>query len=297
MGPFRCNLRDEIIDSWLKMVFSKIEGKQMINKVLFSLLVALTVPLSVYGQSCKVEDADIAQEYSGECKDGWADGVGRAKGRDEYQGGFQRGKKHGPGIYTWADGSKFEAEFNQDRVNGFGTYTEPLKIYYRAKKTSQIKGRIVGDVFMAQGWWENDEVVFECPDKTECQKIRQARDKVALEHIHTGACAGSTGTQESQIPESRFVGNWSGKWDAKWPLLFSVSLGSRPHTFSVVYEWEAKHGAPMSKRLFSACIRQDVLVIDAGFIDMKLSSDAPDSATLTGKFSTPRVAELKRVTN
>jgi len=267
----------------------------MLHKLPFILLLAFIGSLPVYAQTCKVEDADTAREYSGECKDGWAEGQGIAKGRDEYRGMFQKGKRHGQGVYVWADGSKFETEFNQDRaVNGFGTYTEPLKIYNPAKKKSPVKGRIVGDVYTEQGWWENGLLVIGCADKVECQLIRQAKDNVALEHIHTGVCAG-TPAQESQIADSRFIGTWSGKWEAKWPVQFSVSSGRQPHTYSVVYEWEEQLGEPMSKRLFSACLRGDALVIDAGFIDMKVSGDDSKAATLTGKFGNTRIASLTKL--
>jgi hypothetical protein len=269
----------------------------MMHKLPFILLLVFTWSLPVHAQTCKVEDADIAQEYSGECKDGVADGLGIAKGRDTYHGGFQKGKKHGQGVYTWADGSKFETEFFQDRAaNGFGTYTEPLRIHNPAKKTSPVKGRIVGDVYIEQGWWESKRLVIACTDKIECQLVRQAKDNAALEHIHTGICADPT-TRESQIADNRFIGVWSGNWDATWPVRYSVSNGRQPHTYLVMYEWGEKLGEPLNKRLFSACLKGDTLVIDAGFIDMKVNAEDPNAAALTGTFSNTRKATLTRLKN
>lgn len=32
---------------------------------------------------------------------------------------------HGQGIYTWADGRKYEGEYINDKKHGFGIYTYP----------------------------------------------------------------------------------------------------------------------------------------------------------------------------
>ena len=52
-----------------------------------------------YAANCVVKDADIAGSYSGDCKNGLANGQGKASGRDVYEGGFRDGMKEGKGIY------------------------------------------------------------------------------------------------------------------------------------------------------------------------------------------------------
>ncbi|CAD8092861.1 unnamed protein product [Paramecium sonneborni] len=37
-----------------------------------------------------------------------------------YQGQVLDGKRHGKGIYTWKDGTKYEGSFENDQINGFG---------------------------------------------------------------------------------------------------------------------------------------------------------------------------------
>ena len=76
-----------------------------------------------YAENCKVNDADIAREYSGECKDGFAHGTGRAQGKDSYIGQFINGNKSGKGVFTWPSGSRYEGYFVDDKESGKGVYT------------------------------------------------------------------------------------------------------------------------------------------------------------------------------
>ncbi len=72
--------------------------------------------------TCKVNDSDIAAEYSGDCKNGLANGQGVAKGKDEYKGEFLNGNKHGKGTYNWAKGDRYEGEWKDGKKHGKGTY-------------------------------------------------------------------------------------------------------------------------------------------------------------------------------
>ena len=52
--------------------------------------------------TCQVKLDAINVSYTGECKKGYANGHGEAKGeKDSYKGGFKKGLPHGFGIYTW----------------------------------------------------------------------------------------------------------------------------------------------------------------------------------------------------
>jgi hypothetical protein len=51
-------------------------------------------------------------------------GVAKAhNGGNSYEGGFQDGRYHGKGTYTYANGAKYEGDFVDDKMHGKGTYT------------------------------------------------------------------------------------------------------------------------------------------------------------------------------
>jgi hypothetical protein len=52
----------------------------------------------------------------------WTD---RLQGNDIgfYVGNFERGRMHGRGTFTWADGSVYEGEWQNDQMHGQGTKT------------------------------------------------------------------------------------------------------------------------------------------------------------------------------
>ena len=74
------------------------------------------------GQDCKVLDTELQSSYTGPCLNGLADGVGRASGIAEYEGGFKAGKKHGTGVKSWPNGDRYEGTFVEDSKEGQGKY-------------------------------------------------------------------------------------------------------------------------------------------------------------------------------
>jgi hypothetical protein len=74
-------------------------------------------------QECKVLDPELQGAYSGRCVDGLAEGAGVASGTASYTGEFKAGRKHGKGLKTWANGDRYEGDFYEERIEGFGTYT------------------------------------------------------------------------------------------------------------------------------------------------------------------------------
>lgn len=62
-------------------------------------------------QDCKVDVEKLYSHYKGECKNGKADGAGKAVGKDMYEGQFANGKPHGQGTYTWDDKASFKGQF------------------------------------------------------------------------------------------------------------------------------------------------------------------------------------------
>jgi hypothetical protein len=74
---------------------------------------------------CKVNDPDIAASYSGECRNGLANGKGTATGRDKYVGEFRDGLEHGKGDYTWPNGFHYVGDWVNGKRTGKGVFTSP----------------------------------------------------------------------------------------------------------------------------------------------------------------------------
>ena len=85
-------------------------------------------------QGCQVRNPDINQQYSGACKNGLAEGFGKATGRDVYVGEFVEGEPDGQGEYRWTGESRWKGDVNKgewkhgDRT--LGTYTFSSGVIY-----------------------------------------------------------------------------------------------------------------------------------------------------------------------
>lgn len=143
-----------------------------------------STPLS----NCKVNDVDINKEYRGECRNGLANGKGRAKGRDVYFGEFKDGNAHGQGSYTWATGDTYEGSWvNGERVHGkykdkdgtyegdflnrnhhgFGVYKYSCSCSFWSCNTCTDKG-----------WWQNGKLVRSCDSKNACEKLNRLEPQI-----------------------------------------------------------------------------------------------------------------------
>jgi hypothetical protein len=81
--------------------------------------------------ACKVLDPDLVGVYEGSCNQGFAEGRGRAAGKDLYDGEFRRGKPHGNGTYRWSStNSSYSGEFVDGLPNGRGHHRYGEKTKY-----------------------------------------------------------------------------------------------------------------------------------------------------------------------
>jgi hypothetical protein len=72
---------------------------------------------------CKVLIPELSGSYTGDCKNGLADGIGEAIGKEKYKGAFKKGYPHGKGIYYYDTGAVYEGFFNKGKRQGMGTLT------------------------------------------------------------------------------------------------------------------------------------------------------------------------------
>ena len=77
-----------------------------------------------YSQNnCKVLKPGIDSTYTGDCKQGLANGQGTASGVDRYTGEFKKGLPDGTGTYIWINGDKYEGQWKKGLREGSGKYT------------------------------------------------------------------------------------------------------------------------------------------------------------------------------
>lgn len=99
-------------------------------------------------KSCKVLLKSISEEYSGDCKNGYAHGQGVAEGMDKYEGKFKNGLPHGSGKYTWSNGDNYEGQFKKGEKHGKGSL-------YDLSENEKIKGI-----------WKNDKLLKDIKEKS-----------------------------------------------------------------------------------------------------------------------------------
>ena len=92
---------------------------------------------------CKVTWENLAGTYTGDCKKGFADGKGEAKGFDHYTGSFKAGKPNGNGTYYYGDTLYHTGNFQDGIREGKGE-----SHYLRKDKPdSVVKGYWSADVY------------------------------------------------------------------------------------------------------------------------------------------------------
>lgn len=77
----------------------------------------------LFSQDCRVLTDSLKGTYTGDCKNGLADGQGTATGTDNYTGHFKKGYPEGTGRYNWKNGDWYEGEWKNGRPDGQGTYS------------------------------------------------------------------------------------------------------------------------------------------------------------------------------
>jgi hypothetical protein len=90
-------------------------------------ITTLTIFLSVSllkAQDCEVSLPSINKNYSGDCKKGLANGIGKAEGESvTYEGEFKKGLPNGEGKLEFKDGRLFKGEWKNGDVYGYGELT------------------------------------------------------------------------------------------------------------------------------------------------------------------------------
>ena len=94
-----------------------------ILSVLFTIVFVLNQFNAFSQDACKVLIPAISGKYTGDCKNGLADGKGVAEGKDKYVGKFKKGLPNGQGTYTWSTGEVYKGSWNEGKKHGEGEFT------------------------------------------------------------------------------------------------------------------------------------------------------------------------------
>ena len=93
----------------------------MRDQLILLLLSVFVINIAHAQSTCKVKLESINVSYQGECKKGYANGQGEAKGEeDSYKGSFKKGLPHGLGIYNWGKGNIYNGNFSKGKMHGKG---------------------------------------------------------------------------------------------------------------------------------------------------------------------------------
>ena len=115
----------------------------------------IILPATITAQKqCLVLKPQIASKYEGECKNGLAQGQGKASGVDTYEGQFRKGLPNGKGTYIWSYGDSYTGEWVQGFREGEGSYT--------------FKSN--GQDTTITGLWEKDNYIGPKPEKPKVTK-------------------------------------------------------------------------------------------------------------------------------
>lgn len=133
---------------------------------------------------CKVRNihSNHTAKWSGGCQDGYVEGMGTLEWyKDDkltgtYVGSFSQGNMQGKGVYTWANGSKYDGEYKDGQRHGLGKLT---LVKGDNGIASYDNGEWQGDTYIAQGEFVNGKHTLQCEpnQKASCDKARAEQKK------------------------------------------------------------------------------------------------------------------------
>jgi hypothetical protein len=174
------------------------------RQILFILFFVFAVN-NIYAQEadCKVLIDSLKGTYTGECKNGKANGTGKAVGINTYDGEFKNGLPEGMGKYTWSNGDYYYGGWKKGLKNGkgqlhhFDNGTEKLTIGYWKKGNYR-------------GEYENPYVITNVTSDIGRVQVEKMSDNestisVTVENLATSATIARNSFQTSSIMTSHQV--------------------------------------------------------------------------------------------
>ena len=146
--------------------------------------------LTSNAQTCRVIIAEIGSSYTGDCKDGLANGKGEAKGMHRYVGNFKMGYPHGNGTYYYGDSSYYTGNFQDGLKEGKGEMH-----YVRSGGDSVVKGYWSNDVFRGKQYTTYTASGINRFDRFEAEASKESGKTITIEiTTTTGSPNGTSNT-------------------------------------------------------------------------------------------------------
>lgn len=164
-------------------------------------------------ESCEVLLTEISDSYKGDCKNGLADGKGRAKGIDVYKGKFKKGLPDGKGKYEYENGNVFTGEFKNGLKHGEGKFIYSISGKNYTQKGYWVSGDYVG---LSSPELSHRIVMKNGVDKIDVNKLSGDIDKIKvsffallIKYVPLGLKINSSSGQVIQTGQDFFITNSS----------------------------------------------------------------------------------------
>ena len=134
----------------------------------FSALLLLMIGFtsaSAQNTDCKVLSDSLKGTYEGGCKEGKANGAGKAAGIATYEGDFKNGYPDGQGKYTWANGDFYYGGWKKGLKDGKG------EIHY------------IGNEKLLKGFWKKDKYKGEYEEPYQFHEIGTSISYKSVQHL------------------------------------------------------------------------------------------------------------------
>jgi hypothetical protein len=176
------------------------------KQLLFLLVLSTSIThVSAQNSECKVLLDSIKGSYTGECKNGKAEGTGTAIGTDTYAGEFKNGKPEGKGKYTWANGDYYFGGWKKGLKDGKGELHLPVN-----GVDSVIYGYWSKGVY--KGKYERPYIIHNTSSnigRIDVSKIKSGSSKITIEvlsSIGSGTVTSTNSTSNQGVAAATSVG-------------------------------------------------------------------------------------------
>jgi len=143
------------------------------TKTIFTVTFFL-ISTNLLAQDCSVAVEALKGKYEGECKNGKAEGVGKATGTDTYEGHFKSGLPNGEGKYIWKNGNSYHGNWNKGNREGYGEMT-----FKTSGTDSVVTGYWKKDVY--KGKYENPYVILRRSEHMSSISVRKQEGSSSID--------------------------------------------------------------------------------------------------------------------